>query len=42
MTTITLLKIGTQKLGLSSAEIMKYAVDLYNLGYISYPRTETD
>jgi DNA topoisomerase-3 len=42
LTTVVLQKIGSAKLHMSSADIMKAAEDLYTKGYISYPRTETD
>lgn len=42
LSTIALQKLGTSKLGLSSHKIMEIAEKLYNKGFISYPRTETD
>ncbi|KAL6599193.1 prokaryotic type I DNA topoisomerase [Neocallimastix californiae] len=42
LTTIDLIKLGSKFLKISSDEIMKIAEQLYNQGYISYPRTETD
>ena len=41
MNTIDLQKKGTTLLKMSSDKIMKIAEKLYNLGYLSYPRTET-
>jgi len=34
--------LGVKKLKISSHEIMDIAEKLYNAGFISYPRTETD
>lgn len=42
LTTVELQKLGAQFFGLSSKRIMEIAESLYNKGYISYPRTETD
>lgn len=54
LTTVELQKIGASKLRISSDRVMtvptffhlgnslKIAEDLYNKGFISYPRTETD
>lgn len=42
LTTVTLQKLGSKHLGLSGKTIMNIAEHLYNKGYISYPRTETD
>ncbi|CAI2165301.1 1535_t:CDS:10 [Funneliformis geosporum] len=42
LTTVELQKAGCRFLHISSDEIMKIAEDLYNKGFISYPRTETD
>lgn len=42
LTTVELQKLGATFFGLSSKRIMDIAETLYNKGYISYPRTETD
>ncbi|EFA75716.1 DNA topoisomerase III [Heterostelium album PN500] len=42
LTTIELQKLASKKLRISSDETMKLAEELYNKGFISYPRTETD
>lgn len=42
LTTVELQKLGATFFGLSSKRIMEIAESLYNKGYISYPRTETD
>jgi len=42
LVTVELQKVASQKLHMSSDQVMKIAEDLYNKGYISYPRTETD
>mmetsp|Transcript_10405 Transcript_10405/g.15546 ORF Transcript_10405/g.15546 Transcript_10405/m.15546 type:complete len:476 (+) Transcript_10405:2-1429(+) len=42
MKTTTLMKLGSEKLGLSPEKTMKCAQALYSSGYITYPRTETD
>ncbi|CAH1767113.1 3439_t:CDS:10 [Entrophospora sp. SA101] len=42
LTTIELQKVATRALRMSSDRIMAVAEDLYNKGYISYPRTETN
>jgi DNA topoisomerase III len=43
LSTLEMQKRGTQYLrGLSGEQIMKLAEELYQAGYISYPRTETD
>ncbi|RHZ46274.1 hypothetical protein Glove_627g32 [Diversispora epigaea] len=42
LTTVELLKNGSRNLHLSSDRIMQVSEKLYNKGYISYPRTETD
>lgn len=42
LTTVEMQKIGSRLLGISSDRIMIIAEDLYNKGFISYPRTETD
>jgi len=42
LTTIDLIKLGSKFLKISSDEIMTIAESLYNRGFISYPRTETD
>jgi DNA topoisomerase-3 len=40
--TVELQKFGSRYLKLSSDRVMEIAEKLYNQGYISYPRTETD
>ena len=40
--TVELQKFGSRYLKLSSDKVMEIAEKLYNQGYISYPRTETD
>lgn len=42
LTTVNLQKLGAKFLHLSGKTIMGIAEHLYNKGYISYPRTETD
>lgn len=42
LTTVELQKAATRLLSMTSAHAMKIAEDLYNKGFISYPRTETD
>jgi Topoisomerase IA len=42
LSTVSLQKIATSKLGLPSHKVMEAADKLYNKGFISYPRTETD
>ncbi|KAK9765124.1 DNA topoisomerase, variant 3 [Basidiobolus ranarum] len=42
LTTVELQKSGTRFLKISSDRIMTVAESLYNRGFISYPRTETD
>lgn len=42
LTTVTFQKLATDKLKISSAEAMKIAEKLYQKGFISYPRTETN
>lgn len=42
LTTVELQKSGSRYLRMDSARIMKIAEDLYQKGWISYPRTETD
>lgn len=42
LTTVAFQKLATDKLKLSSAEAMKIAEKLYQKGFISYPRTETN
>lgn len=42
LTTVELQKQGSRFLGIPSKQIMKLAESLYNNGFISYPRTETD
>ena len=42
LTTIAFQKLATDKLKMSSAEAMKIAEKLYQQGFISYPRTETN
>jgi len=42
MKTTTLMKLGSERLGLSPEKTMNYAQALYSSGYITYPRTETD
>ncbi|KAF5095581.1 hypothetical protein D0Z03_001798 [Geotrichum reessii] len=42
LTTVELQKLGSRFFGLSSKRIMDIAEALYNKGFISYPRTETD
>lgn len=42
LTTVELQKQGTKYLRLSSNQIMEHAEKLYQKGFVSYPRTETD
>jgi DNA topoisomerase III len=42
LNTIQMQKLVSQKLKISSAKAMELAEKLYNKGYISYPRTETN
>ncbi|CAF9909035.1 MAG: DNA topoisomerase [Heterodermia speciosa] len=42
LTTVELQKLGSMYLRMDSQKVMKVAEDLYNKGWISYPRTETD
>ncbi|MCJ1429539.1 DNA topoisomerase, partial [Sticta canariensis] len=42
LTTVELQKLGSMFLRMDSQRVMKVAEDLYNKGWISYPRTETD
>ncbi|KAI8811291.1 DNA topoisomerase [Cladochytrium replicatum] len=42
LTTVELQKTGSRYLKISSDRVMSIAEKLYNNGYISYPRTETD
>ncbi|KAL9075310.1 MAG: hypothetical protein Q9161_001687 [Pseudevernia consocians] len=42
LTTVELQKLGSMYLRMDSQRVMKIAEDLYNKGWISYPRTETD
>ena len=42
LTTVDLQMMGSRYLRLDSQKIMKVAESLYNKGWISYPRTETD
>lgn len=42
LNTIELQKLAAKKLGISSSRLMDIAEKLYNKGFISYPRTETD
>ncbi|KAI4237255.1 MAG: hypothetical protein LQ349_001992 [Xanthoria aureola] len=42
LTTVELQKLGSRFLRMDSQRVMKVAEDLYNKGWISYPRTETD
>lgn len=35
-------KLASRKLRLGSSRIMQIAEKLYNMGYLSYPRTETN
>ncbi len=42
MSTIEFNKMSTKKLHITSAQSMEIAEKLYNKGYISYPRTETE
>ncbi|XP_055381973.1 DNA topoisomerase 3-alpha [Condylostylus longicornis] len=42
MDTVELEKLGSRKLKINAKEIMNIAEKLYNKGFISYPRTETN
>ncbi|KAI4111680.1 MAG: hypothetical protein LQ345_006732 [Seirophora villosa] len=42
LTTVELQKLGSRFLRMDSQRVMKIAESLYNKGWISYPRTETD
>jgi len=42
LTTVELQKMATRFLRMTGQQAMKFAEDLYNKGFISYPRTETD
>ncbi|KCV73336.1 hypothetical protein H696_00875 [Fonticula alba] len=42
LTTVEMQKVASSRLRIPSKELMDVAERLYNMGYISYPRTETD
>ena len=42
LTTVALQKAGASLLRMSSDRVMNVAESLYNKGFLSYPRTETD
>jgi len=42
LATLEMCKTGSSQLRLSGERIMKLAEELYQAGFISYPRTETD
>jgi len=42
LSTVAMQKLGTSKLRIDSHRLMDIAEKLYNKGFISYPRTETD
>ena len=42
LTTVELQKAAARLLRMNAAEALKHAEDLYNKGFVSYPRTETD
>jgi len=42
LATIEFQKLGVRKLHISSHKLMELAERLYNYGWLSYPRTETD
>lgn len=42
LNTIELQKLASRKLHISSSRLMEIAEKLYNKGFVSYPRTETD
>lgn len=42
LTTVEMQKMASRRLGMNSQTAMKVAEELYNHGFISYPRTETD
>ncbi|KAG8534179.1 uncharacterized protein KY384_001023 [Bacidia gigantensis] len=42
LTTVELQKLGSMFLRMNSSRVMHIAEELYNKGWISYPRTETD
>ncbi len=42
LSTLEMQKCGSQYLRIPGERIMKVAEELYQAGYISYPRTETD
>lgn len=42
LTTVELQKMATRFLGMTGQQAMTHAESLYNKGFISYPRTETD
>lgn len=42
LTTVKFQKLATDKLRISSAKAMEIAEKLYQKGFISYPRTETN
>jgi DNA topoisomerase-3 len=42
LTTVTLQKLAASKLHLSAEQTMNIAERLYQNGFLSYPRTETD
>lgn len=42
MNTVELQKLAARKLKFSAQKTMQIAEELYNKGFMSYPRTETD
>lgn len=42
LSTIEFEKLASKKLKISAHKAMEFAEKLYNRGYISYPRTETN